>query len=144
MPEIVKRILAIIFFNCVNETTDDLGPDLESLQQTNVVSPHVMNEVRRLSATSDGEDLVALHAAAQVPNGHTGALAQSFSEGWRQAPEIPVEGSVSVVVALRLPEDGEAELCMCESARVSSASELHRTRTNGRGVWLCEVSRLFV
>ena len=32
------------------------------------------------------------------------------------------------------------ELCMCESARVSSASELHRSRTNGRGVVVvCEV-----
>ena len=37
------------------------------------------------------------------------------------------------------------ELCMCESARVSSASELHRTRTNGRGVVVvCEVSRLYL
>ena len=51
--------------------------------------------------------LVALDAAAQAP---AGALAQSVREGWSHAPETPVEGSVSVVVALHLPEAGVARL----------------------------------
>ena len=60
-----------------------------------------------LCSAAASAELVVLDAAAQAP---AGALAQSVSEGWSHAPETPAEGSVSVVVALHLPEAGVARL----------------------------------
>ena len=63
-----------------------------------------------VSGAAASSELVTLDAAAQVPGGAGALLGQSVSDGWFRTPDVPVEGTVSVVVALRLPEAGVARL----------------------------------